>query len=57
MPDKENITYEIDPHNRLIARKTNKASGVTGYREVLDGKFSIGEGNSLACHVKKVTGQ
>ena len=53
MPDKEKITYEIDPHNRLIAKETNKASAVAGFREVLDGKFSIGESNSLAYHVKK----
>ena len=53
MPDKEKIAYEIDPHNRLIAKKTGKASGVKGFREVLDGRFSTGEGNSLIYHVKK----
>lgn len=53
MPDREKITYEIDPHNRLIARKTNKASGVRGFREVLDGRFQIGEDNALTYHIKK----
>lgn len=50
---REKIFYEVDPHNRLIAKKTGKASGVTGFRKVLDGKFSIGEDNSLSYHVKK----
>ena len=53
MSDKEKITYEIDPHNRLISKKTGKASKVAGFREVLDGKFSIGKGNSLTYHVKR----
>ena len=53
MKDKEEISYEVDPHNRLIAKKTGKASRVTGFREVLDGKFSIGEDNSLTYHVKR----
>ena len=53
MKFRENISYEIDPHNRLIAKKTGRASGVTGFREVLDGRFSIGEDNSFAYHVKK----
>ena len=49
----EKISYEIDPHNRLIARKKARASGVRGFREVLDCMFSVGNGNSLAYHVKK----
>jgi len=53
MPNTEKITYEIDPHNRLIAKKTTKASGVVGFRKVLDGKFSINKDNSLIYHVKK----
>ncbi|MBU3912209.1 MAG: hypothetical protein KKD90_06465 [Candidatus Omnitrophica bacterium] len=53
MRNKEKIIYETDPHNKLIAKKTGKASGVTGYRQVLDGQFKTGKGNSLAYHVKK----
>ncbi|MCG2814121.1 MAG: hypothetical protein L6245_05515, partial [Thermodesulfovibrionales bacterium] len=53
MRDKEKISYEIDPHNRLIAKKRGRASGVTGYRQVLDGKFKIDKGNSLTYHIKK----
>lgn len=53
MKDKEKITYEIDPHNRLIAKKRGTASGVTGYRQILDGKFKINKDNSLTYHIKK----
>lgn len=53
MKDKEKISYEVDPHNCLIAKSTGKASKVTGFREVLDGKFNIDEDNSLTYHVKK----
>ncbi len=53
MKAREKITYEIDPHNRLIAKKTGKASGVKRHRQILDGRFKIGKGNSLTYHVKK----
>ena len=53
MEKKEKIAYEIDPHNRLIAKKRGTASGVTGYRQVLDGRFKIDKGNSLTYHIKK----
>lgn len=53
MRKKEKISYEIDPHNRLIAKKTGRPSGVTGYRQVLDGKFKIDKSNSLSYHIKK----
>lgn len=47
------ITYKIDPHNRLIAKKTGKTSGVKKYRQILDGRFRIEKDNSLTYHVKK----
>ena len=53
MKKREKISYEIDPHNRLIAKKTGKTSGVTGYRQILDGRFKIGKDNSLTYHIKK----
>jgi len=53
MPDKEKISYEVDPHNRLIAKRTGKAAGVTRFRAILDGRFSIDKDNSLTYHVKK----
>lgn len=53
MKDRGKITYEIDPHNRLIVKKRGTASGVTGYRQILDGRFKIGKDNSLTYHIKK----
>jgi len=53
MANREKITYEIDPHNRLIAKKTGKTSGVTGFRKVLDGRFQTDKNNSLVYHIKK----
>jgi len=47
------ITYELDPHNRLILRSTGKKSKIPKYRQIIDGKFRIGKGNSLTYHVKK----
>ncbi len=47
------IRYEVDPHNRLIALKSGKESLIPKYREVLEGKFSIGKNNSLTYQLKK----
>jgi len=47
------ITYELDPHNRLTLRSTGKKSKIPKYRQIIDGKFRIGKGNSLSYHVKK----
>ncbi len=54
--EKPKIRYEVDPHNRLILKKTGKKSEVSGFRAVLDGKFEIGEDNTLIYHVKKSQG-
>jgi len=56
MKDKEKISYEVDPHNRLIAKKTGKASNITRFRHILDGRFEITENNSLTYHIKKSAG-
>lgn len=53
MKKTEKITYEIDPHNRLIYKKTAKSSEVPGFRAVLDGIFKIDKNNCLTYHVKK----
>jgi len=49
----ERIRYEVDPHNRLIAERTGEESGVSRFRQVLDGRFKIGIDNSLTYHIKK----
>ena len=48
----EKITYEVDPHNRLIL-KSGKPSGIKRYRAVLDGTFKIDKNNYLIYHAKK----
>ncbi|MFH1478722.1 MAG: hypothetical protein ABIG92_02975 [Candidatus Omnitrophota bacterium] len=53
MSDKGRVAYEIDPHNRLIAKRSGKTSGVKGYRHVLDGRFKIDSKNTLTYHIKK----
>ncbi len=45
------ISYEIDPHNRLVL-KSGKKSAVAKYRLSLDGSFRSGKANSLRYHVK-----
>lgn len=52
----EKVRYEVDPHNRLVARSTGNETEVGYFRQVLDGRFKIGDGNSLVYHVKKSTG-
>lgn len=47
------IRYEIDPHNRLIYKKTGRKSELPGFRAVLDGTFEIDKNNHLTYHVKK----
>lgn len=52
MKKSEKITYEIDPHNRLVL----KALSIPKYRMVLDGRFSIDNKNTLTYHVKHPQG-
>jgi len=47
------VRYEVDPHNRLILRKTGKKSRLPKYRHLADGRFKIGRRNSLTYHIKK----
>ncbi|MFH0763604.1 MAG: hypothetical protein V1927_01200 [Candidatus Omnitrophota bacterium] len=43
--------YEIDPYNRLIIDRTGAGSGLTKFRQALDGRFKTGQ-NNLSYHVK-----
>ncbi|MFH1853715.1 MAG: hypothetical protein ABH815_00185 [Candidatus Omnitrophota bacterium] len=47
MKVREKVSYEIDPHNRLIAKRTGRPSGITGYRQVLDGRGKWGRLTAL----------
>lgn len=53
MKKRDIVRYEIDPHNRLIYKKTGKSSELPGFRAILDGIFEIDKNNLLAYHVKK----
>ncbi|MFH0913601.1 MAG: hypothetical protein V1884_04915 [Candidatus Omnitrophota bacterium] len=48
----EKIRYEVDPHNRLLAKKTGKVTALPHFRRVLDGQFKAGKNNSLTYHIK-----
>lgn len=47
------IRYEIDPHNRLVIKKSGKTSRLRKYRKVLDGYFRLGKKSRLIYHIKK----
>jgi len=49
------ITYEVDPYNRLIIDKSGKKSGLSRFRQVLDGRFKIDKDNKLTYHIKTPT--
>ena len=49
------VKYEVDPHNRLIIKKTGKRTRVERFRQVLDGKFRVSADNSLTYHIKAPT--
>lgn len=52
MDKKEKIKYELDPFNRLIAKKTGNKSEVRAFREVIDGTFKVDKNNTLKYHAK-----
>lgn len=41
------VTYEIDPHNRLVIKGTGKESRIPRFRTCLEGTFKTAENNSL----------
>ena len=53
----EKVRYEIDPHNRLVIKETGRETELHRFRKVLDGKFNLGEENTLTYHVKAPLGQ
>jgi len=53
----EKVTYEIDPHNRLIIQKNGKKSELSRFRQVLDGRFKTDENNTVSYHIKAPTPQ
>ena len=48
----EKVRYEIDPHNRLVIKKTGRKTKLPRFRRVLDGRFKITKDNTLTYHIK-----
>lgn len=54
MKKTEKISYEVDPHNRLvISGRSSGAMGPARFRTVADGMFRIENGNILTYHVNR----
>ena len=51
----EKVTYEIDPHNRLIITKNGRKSKLSRFRQVLTGRFKIDKDNKLVYYIKAPT--
>lgn len=39
--NREKVTYESDPHNRLVITKNGRKNKLPRFRQVLDGQFKI----------------
>ena len=50
--DNPKITYEIDPYNRLIVNKSGKESTLSGFRQVIDGRFKTDANNTVSYYIK-----
>ncbi len=48
----EKVRYEVDPHNRLVIKKTGKKAKLPRFRRVLDGRFKVAKDNTLTYHIK-----
>lgn len=48
----EKLSYEVDPHNRLVIRGRDGKTELPRFRKVLDGRFKIDKNNRLTYHVK-----
>ena len=46
------VKYEVDPYNRLVAKKTGEKTKLSRFRRVLDGRFKVADDNSLTYHIK-----
>lgn len=46
------IKFELDPFNRLVLDDSGKKSDLARFRQVIDGRFTVGIGNELSYHVK-----
>ncbi len=44
----QKIFYEVDPFNRLIIKSDGKRGGLKKFRRTLEGRFKVGESNTLS---------
>jgi hypothetical protein len=50
---KERVLYEVDPHNRLVIKKSGRASNLKRFRKVVEGRFKTDTENKLYYEVSK----
>ena len=50
---KSRIFYEVDPHNRLILKRSSKRSEIKRFRQVASGRFKTDKKNRLSYEVLK----
>jgi len=48
----EKVRYELDPHNRLVIKKTGKRAELRRFRQVLNGRFRTDNNSNLTYHIK-----
>ena len=48
----QKVRYEVDPHNRLVIKRTGEKTELTRFRQVLDGSFKTDKHNNLSYHIK-----
>ena len=48
----EKVRYEVDPHNRLVIKKTGRKTKFPRFRRILDGRFKVARDNTLTYHIK-----
>ncbi|MBU4473465.1 MAG: hypothetical protein L6254_01470 [Candidatus Omnitrophica bacterium] len=48
----EKVHYELDPHNRLVIKKSGREAELRRFRKVLDGQFKVDKNSTLTYHVK-----
>ena len=50
---KDRVLYEVDPHNRLIVKRTGARSNVKKFRQVVSGRFKTDKKNRLYYEIYK----
>jgi len=48
----QKIRYEVDPHNRLIVKRTRRKTRIKRFRKVYDGRFKLNKANFFTYHIK-----